>query len=104
MQCFSIFLLAASSAAYVMQPPAVLHSAARRPGCLVMEELVDTGGIEGALPWGDPREGQPFGEADGPNRPVGKVRNAVEAYQPRGITDATVIKPQYIGVDDDEPW
>ena len=31
------------------------------------------------------------------------VRNAVEAYQPRAISDATVIKPQYIETDD-EPW
>jgi hypothetical protein len=66
--------------------------------------------------WGDPREGKPFGGADRDEasyegwtkgsqvRDVGNVREAVEAYQPRGISDATVIKPQYIGTDDDEPW
>ena len=31
------------------------------------------------------------------------MRVAEEAYQPRGISDATVIKPQYIETDD-EPW
>jgi hypothetical protein len=46
--------------------------------------------------WKDPREGQPFEEP-------GNVRLAVEAYQPRGISDATVRKRQYIEVDD-EPW
>jgi len=58
--------------------------------------------------WGDPREGKPFGDADRDEatglRAVGGVREAVEAYQPYGITDATVIKPQYIGTDEDEPW
>jgi len=59
--------------------------------------------------WGDPREGKPFGAADrdesaGGSRTVGGVREAVEAYQPRGITDATILKKQYIGTDDDEPW
>mmetsp|Transcript_46974 Transcript_46974/g.123252 ORF Transcript_46974/g.123252 Transcript_46974/m.123252 type:complete len:207 (-) Transcript_46974:366-986(-) len=81
-----------------------MHTAApvivqRRSACAVMQEDV----LDTDLPWNDPREGKPFGEADGDNRPVGKVRNAVEAYQPRGITDATVIKPQYIETDD-EPW
>jgi hypothetical protein len=58
--------------------------------------------------WGDAREGKPFGDADRDEasglRTVGGVREAVEAYQPRGLSDATVIKPQYIGTDDDEPW
>jgi len=57
--------------------------------------------------WGDAREGKPFGEADRGDdgmRTVGGVREGVEAYQPRGLSDATVIKPQYIGTDDDEPW
>lgn len=45
--------------------------------------------------WNDPREGNPF-EDEGP-------RKAVEAYQPRGISDATVPKKQYIETED-EPW
>jgi hypothetical protein len=45
--------------------------------------------------WNDPREGNPF-EESGP-------RAAVEAYQPRGISDATVPKKQYIETED-EPW
>jgi hypothetical protein len=45
--------------------------------------------------WKDPREGNPF-EKEGP-------RKAVEAYQPRGISDATVPKKQYIETED-EPW
>ena len=56
----------------------------------------------------DPREGKPFGDADRDEatgvRTVGGVRAAEMAYQPSGITDATVLKPQYIGTDDDEPW
>lgn len=61
--------------------------------------------------WGDAREGKPFGDADRDEknydptkaRPVGTVRGAEEAYQPRGISDATVIKPMYIETED-EPW
>jgi hypothetical protein len=60
--------------------------------------------------WNDPREGKPFGNADRDDKtglrkgPLGGgVRLAQEAYQPRGIGDATVLKPQYIGIDD-EPW
>ena len=65
----------------------------------------------------DKREGKPFGEGDRDEdiyvegvgaamgvRKIGGVRTAEEAFQPRGISDATVIKPQYIGTDDDEPW
>merc|ERR1719240_2323580 len=44
---------------------------------------------------GDPRVGNPF-EENGP-------RKAVEAYQPRGISDASVPKKQYIETED-EPW
>ncbi len=80
-----------------MRAGPLVHSSARACAPLMQEDIVD------GLPWADPREGKPFGEADGPNRPIGKVRSAVEAYQPRGITDATVIKPQYIETDD-EPW
>jgi hypothetical protein len=43
----------------------------------------------------DPRVGNPF-EDEGP-------RVAVEVYQPRGISDATVPKKQYIETED-EPW
>jgi len=43
----------------------------------------------------DPRVGNPFLETG--------VRKAVEAYQPRGISDATVPKKQYIETED-EPW
>jgi len=73
-----------------------------RPVSVVMnaDDLVDA---LAAPTWNDPREGEPFGEADGPNRPIGKIREAVEAYQPRGLSDATVIKPAYIETDD-EPW
>lgn len=57
--------------------------------------------------WNDPREGEPFGKGDRDEktgyRQVGGVRVAVEAYQPRGISDATVIKAQYIETED-EPW
>lgn len=57
--------------------------------------------------WNDPREGEPFGDgdrgADGYRKKVGGVRVAEEAYQPRGISDATVIKPMYIETED-EPW
>jgi len=47
-----------------------------------------------------PGEGDPFGEKEGMGRGNRKV---VEAFQPRGISDATVIKRQYIETDD-EPW
>lgn len=47
-----------------------------------------------------PGEGDPFGENEGLER---GNRAAVEAFQPRGISDATVIKPQYIETED-EPW
>ena len=55
--------------------------------------------------------GKPFGLCDrdeekyDPTKPrtPGGVRAAVEAYQPRGISDATVVKPMYIETDD-EPW
>lgn len=56
--------------------------------------------------WGDPREGKPFGDADRGDdglRVVGGVRGAVEVPVPRGLSDATVLKPQYIETDD-EPW
>lgn len=57
--------------------------------------------------WNDPREGEPFGKGDrDPKtgyRKAGGVRVGEEAYQPRGISDATVIKPMYIETDD-EPW
>lgn len=49
--------------------------------------------------WKDPREGQPFGK-EGES---GKMRLAKETFQPRGISDATVLKRQYIETDD-EPW
>ena len=74
----------------------LMHSPARACAPLMVDVVSGT-------PWNDPREGKPFGEADGPNRPIGKVRSAVASYQPRGITDASVIKPQYIETDD-EPW
>merc|ERR1719487_2370699 len=45
----------------------------------------------------DPRLGNPF-EGDGEVPRVAK-----EAYQPRGISDATVAKKQYIE-NEDEPW
>ncbi|KOO21405.1 hypothetical protein Ctob_005313 [Chrysochromulina tobinii] len=74
----------------------LMHSPARACAPLMADVVSEN-------PWNDPREGKPFGEADGPNRPIGKVRGAVASYQPRGITDASVIKPQYIETDD-EPW
>jgi hypothetical protein len=43
----------------------------------------------------DPRVGNPFEK--------GGIRTAVPAYQPRGISDATVQKKQYIETED-EPW
>jgi len=93
-----------SSTGYTMMPASrsVVHSVVNRPASAVMmaDDIVDA---VTAPTWNDPREGKPFGEADGPNRPIGKIREAVEVYQPRGLSDATVIKPAYIETDD-EPW
>jgi len=72
-------------------------------GVIMSDDLVPMNPV-----WNDPREGKPFGDADRDPatglRKVGGVRQAVEAYTPRGLSDATVIKPQYIDTDDDEPW
>jgi len=75
-------------AAYALRPQS-------RAGSVTMQE--DPGLVDALNKpnWNDPREGNPF-EDTGP-------RAAVEAYQPRGISDATVPKKQYIEVDD-EPW
>ena len=48
-----------------------------------------------------PGEGDPFGEKEGLARGNRLAPNP--AFQPRGISDATVIKPQYIETED-EPW
>jgi hypothetical protein len=92
--------------AYVLTPDVLGVRAAVRPSsglAMMADEPVPMNPV-----WGDPREGKPFGDADRDEatglRTVGGVRAAVEAYQPCGISDATVIKPQYIGTDDDEPW
>jgi len=90
-------VILASGYTLSMRAAPLVHSNVRACAPVMQEDIVD------GLPWGDPREGKPFGEADGPNRPVGKVRGAVEAFQPRGITDASVIKPAYIETED-EPW
>jgi hypothetical protein len=57
----------------------------------------DVDALNTPVPTSDPRIGNPF-EGD-ENNP----RYAVEAYQPRGISDATVPKRQYIEIED-EPW
>jgi len=90
--------LLSSGYTITMRPATGVVSAQRACMPVMQDDLW----VEGNT-WNDPREGKPFGDADGPNRPLGKVRNGVEVYQPRGITDASVIKPQYIETDD-EPW
>jgi hypothetical protein len=58
--------------------------------------------------WNDPREGEPFGKGDRDDsgyRKAGGVRVAVEAYQPRGISDATFIDAFQTYIETmDEPW
>ena len=48
-----------------------------------------------------PGEGDPFGEIATAYSIAN--RDGGSAFQPRGISDATVIKPQYIETED-EPW
>jgi hypothetical protein len=57
----------------------------------------DVDALNTPVPTSDPRIGNPFEK----NEEI--PRYAVEAYQPRGISDATVPKRQYIEVED-EPW
>lgn len=60
--------------------------------------------------WKDPREGEPFGNADrdektGYRKSVGGVRVGEEAFQPRGISDASVIDSYQTYIETmDEPW
>jgi hypothetical protein len=61
-------------------------------------DVEDVDAVNEPTQMGDKREGNPFDESD-PSKP----RWAREAYQPRGISDATVAKPQYIETQD-EPW
>jgi hypothetical protein len=68
----------------------------RRAGAAVMQEDDEWVDAVNTPTWEDPREGNPFTES-------GRPRKNKEAYQPRGIADATVIKRQYIETDD-EPW
>jgi len=97
--------LAVGAQAFTLTPNVLnVHTAVRPSGLAMMaDEPVPMNPI-----WGDAREGKPFGDADRDEatglRTVGGVRGSVAAYQPRAITDATVVKPQYIGTDDDEPW
>jgi len=60
-------------------------------------------------PWNDPREGEPFGNADraADGSSVlaggGTIRYAEPSPQPRALSDATIPKPSFIETDD-EPW
>ena len=96
-------LISSGSAGYTLAgpatPTAVMQPSMLRSSRMLMQADV----VKEETPWNDPREGKPFGEADGAGRPIGKVRSAVEAPLSRAISDATVLKPQYIEVDD-EPW
>ena len=101
------FLSVSAASGYVLNAPSARLAPSRGRSLVMEEELVDMLNVP---TWGDAREGKPFGAADGLDasgnvveRPLGMVRNAVEAYQPRGISDASVIKPAYIETDD-EPW
>jgi len=96
------------------RPSSVVRSASQ-----IQMNWVNTEDMVSSAPvWGDPREGKPFGDADRDEakyvgtsdsgsfdvrKKIGGVRTAEASKQPRGITDATVVKPQYIETED-EPW
>jgi len=104
----AISIIGGGATAYTLSPAPLLRSRpAVRASAVMMADDID---MVTKNPWGDSREGKPFGEADrgadydaNGARKVGGIRNAAEAFQPRGISDATVVAPQYIETED-EPW
>jgi len=86
-----------------------MHVQSRARSVVLSEDVVDNWDN---LPWGDPREGKPFGSADrdenGNSRLAagGEVRRSNPPPVPNAITDATVIVPtEYMYIEnDDEPW
>jgi len=102
----AISMVGGGATAYTLSPVA-RPRVAMRSASVVMAEEID---MVKTVPWGDEREGKPFGGADrdasydaNKSRQLGGIRESTEAYQPRAISDATVPKPQYIE-SDDEPW